>query len=65
MIWRRRQRPFDALQVVVGKVEGERDELKILVETTRKRTALCGRGDDLSREDEGNRPNIAVLRFCL
>ena len=49
MIWRRRQRPFDALQVVVRKVEGERDELKILVETMRKRTALCRRGDDLSK----------------
>ena len=31
-IWRRRRRPFGALQVVAMKVEGERDDIKGLVE---------------------------------
>ena len=55
---------IDALKVVVTKVEGEREKLKSLVKMmTRERSMLCGRRDDLSREGERNRANIAVLIF--
>ena len=51
---------------IITKVEGERDNIKGLVEmTTRERTALRGRKDNLSREGGGNRADIAGLRFCL
>ena len=55
---------IDALKVVVTKVEGEREKLKSLVKMmTRERSMLCGRRDDLSREGERNRANIAGLIF--
>ena len=55
---------IDALKVVVKEVEGERDDLKGLVEMmTRERTELHRRRDDLSREGEGNRAEIVGLRF--
>ena len=57
---------IDALKVVVMKVEGERDENKGLVEMmARDKTALHRRRDDPSTEGEGNRTEIAGLRFRL
>ena len=50
--WRRR--PYDALEVVVTKVKGKRDDIKGLVEMMmRDRTALHGRRDHLLREGKG------------
>ena len=57
---------IDALKVVVTTVEGERDELKGLVEMmTRERKALRRRKDNISREGEGNRADISGLLFPL
>ena len=49
MIWRQRQRPFDTLKVLVTKVEGGREYIKVLVDIMRERAALCGRRGDLSK----------------
>ena len=57
---------IDALKVVVTKVEGQKDDLNGMVDImTRGRTTLHGRRDDLSTEEEGNRADIAGLRFRL
>ena len=59
-------RKIDALKVVVTKVGGDRDDLKGKVEMMkRKRTALCGRRDDISRDGEGNMADIAGLILLL
>ena len=48
MICRRRQRPFGTLKLVVMKIEGERDNIKGLVDMMiRERTTLHGRRGDI------------------